>query len=74
MRRLKAEGRGGSSNTKLTDLDIFRMVRETEDIYHFGGSMELELDVTETSATVTAEKICAFIRQCLFSLKDPQVT
>ena len=74
MRRLKAEGRGGSSNTKLTDLDIFRTIRETEDIYHFGGSMELELDVTETSAIVTAEKIYAFIRQCLFSQQDPVVT
>ncbi len=74
MRRLKAEGRGGSSNTKLTDLDIFRLTRETEDIYHFGGSTELELDVTETCATVTAEKICAFIRECLSSQKDPKVT
>ena len=55
---------------KLTDLDIFRMTRETEDIYHFGGSMELELDVTETSATITAEKIFAFIRECLSSQKD----
>ncbi len=74
MRRLQAEGRGGSSNTKLTDLDIFRMTRETEDIYHFGGSMELELDVTETSATVTAEKIYAFIRECLSSKKNLKVT
>ena len=74
MKRLQAVGRGGSSNTKLTDLGIFRMVVETEDIYHFGGPRELELDVTETSATASAEKIHAFIRECLSSEKDPKVT
>ena len=67
-------GRGGSSNSKLTDLDIFRTVRETEDIFHFGGSMELELDVTESSATDTAKKIDAFVRECVASQKDPMVT
>ena len=41
------------------------MVRETEDVYHFGGPMELELDVTESSAKATAEKIYAFVRECL---------
>lgn len=35
--------------------------------------MELELDVTETSATATAEKICTFIREFLSSQKDPKV-
>lgn len=29
MRRLQAVGRGESTNTKLTDLDIFRSIRET---------------------------------------------
>ena len=71
MRRLQALGRGGSSNTKLTDLGIFRMVRETENIYHFGGPMELELDVTETSALATAEKIYAFVRECLSFAEEP---
>lgn len=73
MRRLQAVGRG-SSNTKLTDLGIFRMVVETEDIYHFGGPMELELDVTETSAAATAEKIHAFFRECMSSQKNFKVT
>ena len=41
------------------------MVRETEDIYRFGGPMELELDVTESPAKATAEKIYAFVRECL---------
>ena len=67
MRRIQAVSRGGSTNTKLTDLDILRSVRATEDIYHFGGPMELELDITETPATAVAEKIHAFIRQCLSS-------
>ena len=60
-------GRGGSGNSKLTDLDIFRTVRETEDIFHFGGFMELELDVTESSAIETAKKIDAFVRECVAS-------
>lgn len=74
MRRLQAVGRGGFSNTKLTDLDIFRTVRETEDIYHFGGPMELELEVTEISAVSTAEKIYAFIGDCLSLQKGPNFT
>lgn len=36
--------------------------------------MELELDVTEISATAAAEKIYAFIRECLSSQKDPKVS
>ncbi|CAF9916874.1 hypothetical protein IMSHALPRED_003321 [Imshaugia aleurites] len=72
--RLQAVGRGGSCNTKLTDLDIFRTILETEDIYHFDGPQELELDVTETSATAAAEKIQAFVQECLSSERDPKVT
>ena len=74
IRRLSSVGRGGSSNTKLIDLGIFRTIRETEDIFHFGGPMELELDVTETSAAATAEKVHAFIQDCLSSRKDSKVT
>lgn len=66
IRRLQAVGRGGSTNTKLTDLGIFHNIRETEDIYHFGGPKEMELDVTETSATITAEKIHAFVLMLSF--------
>ena len=36
--------------------------------------MELELDITETSATATAEKVHAFIQDYLSSRKDPRVT
>ena len=49
------------------------MVRETEDIYHFGGPMELELDVTESPAKATAEKIYAFTRECLSSEENSEI-
>lgn len=67
MKRLQAVGWGGSSNTKLNDLGIFRVVRETENICHFGGPTGFELDLIETSATATAEKRYAFIQKRLSS-------
>ena len=36
--------------------------------------MELELDVTESSATETAEKIVALVRERLSTKKDPKLT
>lgn len=36
--------------------------------------METELDVTETAATATAEKIHAFVLECLSSQNDREVT
>ena len=36
--------------------------------------MEMELDVTESSATATAEKVVAFIQECSSSPKDPKTT
>ena len=60
-RRLKAAGRGGLSNTKLTDVGILREIRDTEDLYHFGGKDELELDVTAKSAGETARLVVDFI-------------
>ena len=46
------------------------MVRETEDIFHFGGPREMELDVTETPAVVTAQKILEFIGVIMCSQED----
>lgn len=40
------------------------MVREKEDIYHFCGEDELEINVTDKSAEDTAHVICEFISQC----------
>ena len=50
------------------------MVRETEDIYHFGGPMELELDVTESPAKATAEKIYAFTRKWVSLEENSKIT
>lgn len=65
-RRAISEDRGKGSNTKLTDLDILCKIREGEDIFHFGGEMELELDITDLSPTEAASKayehICKVFR------------
>ena len=74
IKRLTSPGRGEPSNTKLTDLGIFLTTRETEDIYHFGGPMELELDVTEATARAIAEKVYTFVRESLSSQKDLKAT
>ncbi len=63
LRRLQAPGRGGQANTKLTDERILLDIRQHEDIYHFGGDMELEIDTTESSPSETARRIFDFIRQ-----------
>lgn len=51
----------GGGNGKLVDETILRMVRETEDLFHFGGEREWEIDVSEKSAGVVAREILAFI-------------
>ncbi|KAI9846572.1 MAG: hypothetical protein M1837_003813 [Sclerophora amabilis] len=62
-RRITATGRGGPTNSKLTDLAILRTIREREDIYHFGGKDEVEIDVTARSAEETARLIVNFISE-----------
>ncbi|UKZ76964.1 hypothetical protein TrVFT333_004680 [Trichoderma virens FT-333] len=44
--RVLDEGRGAGFNTKLTDLEVSKAIRQEEEIYTFGGPYELELDVT----------------------------
>lgn len=56
MRRILSEGRG-TGNTKLTDLAVLKTIRLEEDIYTFGGPYELELDVTDITASEAAKKI-----------------
>lgn len=58
FRRLISEQRG---KTKLDDVDILRDIRRTEDLYHFGGKTELDLDVTFISAAVAARQIADFL-------------
>jgi len=62
-RRLVASSRGTGNNAKLTDVDILREVRENEDIYHFGGEdeLELELDVSNRPPEAAAKMIAEFI-------------
>jgi hypothetical protein len=60
VKRLTSPSRGGT-NTKLTDVGILRGTRETEDIYHFGGPLELEIDVTTKTAAAVAQDISSFL-------------
>ena len=48
-------------NTKLTDSDILRRIRDTEDIYHTGDKLELEIDVTHKPAQEVAGIIQGFL-------------
>ncbi|GAB7345518.1 hypothetical protein MBLNU457_3833t1 [Dothideomycetes sp. NU457] len=62
LRRLVIVGRGeGGGNGKLVDVGILKMIRETEDVYHFGGERECEIDVSEKSAGEVAREIMGFI-------------
>lgn len=55
--RVLGEGRGAGFNTKLTDPEALKRIRQEEDIYTFGGPYELELDITNITPTGAAQKI-----------------
>ncbi|KAH0541782.1 hypothetical protein FGG08_003737 [Glutinoglossum americanum] len=57
IKRLRESGRGGSVNTKLTNVAILRSIRENEDLYSFGGKDELQLDVSNLSAPQAVDLI-----------------
>jgi hypothetical protein len=61
IKRLQAHERGGAVNTKLTDSSILLAIRETEDIFHFGGAHEIELDTTGLTPQETAQKVLEFL-------------
>ncbi|KAK7959269.1 uncharacterized protein PG986_004123 [Apiospora aurea] len=62
LRRISGEDRGaGANNTKLTDPNIVRSIREEEDIFHFHGPNEIEIDVTCRSPTEVAKMIVGHI-------------
>lgn len=63
LRRVQTAGRGGATNTKLTDVDIVCNIREMEDIYHFKDQNELDLDVTEILPTEAAQRILDHIAE-----------
>ncbi len=57
LKRIVGGDRGNGSNTKLTDLDILRSIREEQDIFHFKDGNELELDITHLSPGEAAVRI-----------------
>lgn len=65
VRRLVGGTRGGSGNTKLTDVGILTHIRATEDIHRFGGDLELVVDVTSKSPEDAAQEIRCFISRHL---------
>lgn len=69
LRRLLGSARG-VHNTKLTDSDILRHIRETEDIYHVGDQLELEIDVTHKSA----HEVAGVIKEFLGSFKPKRTS
>ena len=60
LSRLAGSGRG-RDNTKLTSIGILRHIRATEDIYHMGGDLELEIDTTDMSSSQVAANIMDFL-------------
>ncbi|KAL8800102.1 MAG: hypothetical protein Q9182_005414 [Xanthomendoza sp. 2 TL-2023] len=56
-------GAAGRLKTKLSDAEILLKIRETEDIYHFGGKAELEIDTTKMSAYHAAQAIFDFVQK-----------
>ncbi|KAL8736683.1 MAG: hypothetical protein Q9166_000049 [cf. Caloplaca sp. 2 TL-2023] len=58
--RLGAQSRRKS---KLDDADVLLEIRETEDIYHFGGETELEIDITKMPIYQAAQKMFEFVQK-----------
>ncbi|KAL8771844.1 MAG: hypothetical protein Q9209_002782 [Squamulea sp. 1 TL-2023] len=58
--RLGAASRG---KNKLNDADILLEIREKEDLYHFGGAAEIEIDITKMPVHYAAQKIFDFVQK-----------
>lgn len=71
FKRAVDPGRGNGKNTKLTDIDVVRTIREQEDIFHFGGEFEMELDVTDLSPEEASRRVYHHVcRVCM--IPSPQ--
>ena len=58
-------GDRGNQNTKLTDLAILKYIRDTEDIFHFDKTAQLELDIdVSTKSASEAAILKTFILLC----------
>jgi hypothetical protein len=67
FRRAVDGRRQNDGTTKLTDINILRQIRMQEDIFSFGGPLELTLDVSRMSPDVAAREIVEFIKRNLTS-------
>ena len=65
LKRVTGLDRSKGSNTKLTDPEILRGIRETEDIFLFGDDNELVLDTTNLTPSEAAARICDHISRVL---------
>ncbi|TDZ37383.1 hypothetical protein C8035_v007011 [Colletotrichum spinosum] len=63
LRRMADEERISGGNTKLTDEDVLRKVREEEELYQFGGAYELQLDITTMRPAEVAKAIAEHIKE-----------
>ncbi|KAI8302280.1 hypothetical protein K4K61_008063 [Colletotrichum sp. SAR11_59] len=68
IKRVTGSGRGGAVNGKLTDVNILKDIRQDEQMFRFGGDMELELDVTELTPEQAAYKIFEHVKAVTQSL------
>lgn len=60
VRRLTDASRG-VHDKKLTDVEILKRIHAEEDIYHFEGELELEINVTKKSPGTVAGEIRDFL-------------
>lgn len=67
IRRATSPERKDSRMTKLTDESLLRRMRETEDVFSFGGEDELTIDVTDLAPEDAAQRIYTFLRKRAFS-------
>ncbi|KAJ0293187.1 hypothetical protein Brms1b_003411 [Colletotrichum noveboracense] len=68
IKRVTRSGRGGAANGKLTDVNILKDIRQEEQMFRFGGDLELELDVTELTPEQAAYKIFEHVKTVTQSL------
>jgi broad-specificity NMP kinase len=72
LKRVANRGLHSESNTKLTDLETVRSLREEEVMFRFGGPNELVLDTTTISPAEAAQKILKHIGKVENRAKKPE--
>ncbi|KAK3904054.1 hypothetical protein C8A05DRAFT_14037 [Staphylotrichum tortipilum] len=69
LKRASGGGRG-SSDTKLTDLDTLRDIREKEDLFRFEDDNQMDLDITCLPPSEAAAKILQHVVRVLGKVSD----